>query len=215
LSENKAVEISEQFFGVIQELGTKLSVVLMQFPPTFSEDHAFRLFRLLDRMCCPGRLVVEFRNDSWWKPETARAFRERNVGWVGADLANCTRIARVPTQGQLRRFGLRPIISTTDFLYVCLLGKHGQFPVHTGEYFDSTPRVTWWFERLMKVLNTYPNVRDIYVFLDNDFSGHTPTAARRFADMVHLPRFQETLSRDDQLSLYSLELTRTGECEEN
>jgi uncharacterized protein YecE (DUF72 family) len=208
LSEHGAVEIAKQFFGVIQELGDKLSVVLMQFPPTFSEDHAIRLFRLLDRIQCPGHLAVEFRNDSWWKSETAVALRERNIGWVSADLADRAHVAMVPAEGRLAEFGLRSIISTTDFLYVRLLGQHGQLPVHVREYFDSTPRVAWWFERLKHVLKAYPNVRNVYVFFDNDFSGHAPTAARRLADIVHLPRFFEPPSRDGQQSLYSLELTR-------
>jgi uncharacterized protein YecE (DUF72 family) len=84
------------------------------------------------------------------------------------------------------RFDLRPVISTTDFLYARWLGQHHQFPVHREERFDSTPRLTWWFERLTHVIENYPNIRQVYAFFDNDFSGHAPNAARRFADKVDL-----------------------------
>jgi len=135
----------------------------------------------------------------------AHALRERDISWVAADLASYPRVAEVPIQQQLGLFGLRPIIATADFLYARWLGKHRQFQVHVEEYFDSTPRVIWWFERLTHVLKKYPSVRHVYAFFDNDFSGHAPTAARRFADKVNLPRFWETPSARKQPSLYPLQ----------
>ena len=182
----QTLETAKRFFDVIQELGEKLAIVFMLFPPWFSAIHRPTLLQLLDRISCPARLVIEFRNDSWWTPTTANALRERNIGWVAADLGSFPLVAEVPVKGRLLPFGLRPIISTTDFLYARWLGKHLQFPEHTEERFDSTPRVAWWLERLMHVTKSYPNIRDVYAFFDNDFSGHAPTAARRFADKVNL-----------------------------
>ena len=110
-------------------------------------------------------------------------------------------IATVPAEGELRRFGLRTIVSTTNFVYARLIGKHGQFPVHRKKYFDSTPRVRWWLERIKRVVARQPNVRCVYVFFDNDFSGHAPAPARRFADLLGLPRTFEAVSvQPDHLS---------------
>jgi uncharacterized protein YecE (DUF72 family) len=181
------LEITSRFFDAIQELGEKLEVVLMQFPPWFSALRRLALLRFIDRLRCPARLVFEFRDDSWWTPTTALALRERNIGWVVADLAGHPAITCVPVEWQLRSFGLRQLIFTADFVYARLIGKHHQFPVHVAEYFDSTPRVKWWHERLTRVLKACPSVRRVYVFFDNDFSGNAPTSARRFANMVKLP----------------------------
>jgi uncharacterized protein YecE (DUF72 family) len=206
LMEAATLDTARRFFDVIQELGEKLAVVLMQFPPeVFTAVYRSTLLRFLDQISCPARLVIEFRDDSWWTPVTAQALRERNIGWVAADRGRDPEIAKVPTEGRLGSFGLRPMISTTNFLYARFLGRHHQFPVHVGEYFDSTPRINWWSERFTHVLKTCPNVRQVYAFFDNDFSGHAPTAARRFADKVNLPCFWEGRSALEQPSLYSLQ----------
>ena len=188
LSEAGTIDTAVRFFDVISELREKLSVVLMQFPPWFSAKHRSTLLRFIDRIRCPARLVVEFRHYSWWTPATAMALRERHIGWATADLASCLKSVTAPPEGQLRSFGLTQLISTSDFLYARLIGKHHQFLTHREERFDSMPRLTWWSERLKRVLAAYPDVRGAYVFFDNDFSGHAPNAATRFADLVHLPR---------------------------
>jgi uncharacterized protein YecE (DUF72 family) len=203
LLEAGTLETAKCFFDVIQGLGQKLAVVLMQFSWEFSAIYYSTLLRFLDRISCPARLAIEFREDSWWTPETARALQERGIGWVAADLGSHPRIAETPSEEQLESFGLRPVIPTTNFLYARCLGKHHQFPVHVEEYFDSTPRVTWWFNRFKQVLETNPNVHHVYAFFDNDFSGHAPSAARRFADQVNLPRFWKAPS--DQPTLFSFE----------
>jgi uncharacterized protein YecE (DUF72 family) len=205
LVESGTLNTARRFFDVIQELGEKLAVVLMQFPKVFTAVHRSMLLRFLDHISSPARLVIEFRDNSWWTPATAQALRERGIGWVAADMGRDPEIAKVPMKGQLGSFGLCPMISTTDFLYARLLGKHHQFPVHVEEYFDSTPRINWWFERFSRVLKTCPNVREIYAFFDNDFSGHAPSAARRFADKVSLPCFWQGPSALEQPSLYSFQ----------
>jgi uncharacterized protein YecE (DUF72 family) len=205
ISEADAIEVAKRFFDVIQELGRKLAVILMQFPQSFSAVHRLKLLRLLDSISCPARLVVEFRDNSWWKPVTARDLQERGIGWAAADLGSSPRVAEIPTEEHFESNELRQIIPTSDFLYARWLGKHGQFPVHVREYFDSTPRITWWFERLTHVLEKHPNIRHVYAFFDNDLSGHAPTAARRFADKVNLPRFWETQSTLKQPTLFSLQ----------
>jgi uncharacterized protein YecE (DUF72 family) len=202
LLEASTLETAKQFFDVIQELDQKLKVVLIQFPKSFMAFHRSTLLRFLDRISCPARLVIEFRHDSWWTPATAYELRIRGIGWAVADLASYPEIAKVPLNGQLKLFGLSKIISTTDFLYVRWLGKHHQFPVHVEEYFDSTPRITWWHERLTRVMRACPDVRHVYAFFDNDFSGHAPHAACRLTDKVGLPRFWETPSSARQPSLF-------------
>jgi hypothetical protein len=66
------------------------------------------------------------------------------------------------------------------------------------------PRTNWWFGQLTNVVESNPDVRQVYAFFDNDFSGHAPNAARRFADKLNLPCVFETPSSIKQPSLFPM-----------
>jgi uncharacterized protein YecE (DUF72 family) len=177
-------ETMQRFLDAIENLGEKLAIVLLQFPRTFRADHCASLFRFLEHFSRHARMAVEFRHESWWTQAIADLLRERGIAWVATDQTPRYRAARVPVK---KCNYLRPIISTTDFLYVRWLGQHDQFPDRRKEHFDPTARLTWWADRLRDVLIASPRQRTIYAFFDNDFTGHAPTTLQRFADCIDLP----------------------------
>lgn len=178
-----------RIIDVAENLGDKLAVILPQFPHTFTADEYPVLIRFLDHFARSPRMAVEFRHEGWWRQHIAAELRGRRIAWVAADRARQREAAYSPTQKTFARRGLRSIISTADFLYVRWLGRHGQFLDRRQEHFDPTPRLEWWGDRLRNVLNSYSNVQRVYAFFDNDFSGHSPTTANRFAEIVGLPRW--------------------------
>ena len=193
---------ASRFFDVVQELGEKLALVLLQFPPWFSSSHRSALLRFVDLVRGSTPLVLEFRNTNWWTPATEAALRERNIGWATADLTSHPEVAPRCDNGQVQSSGLRQLICTTDFVYVRMIGKHHQFRFHVEEYFDSTHRLTCWLDELTRILKGRTDVRRVYTFFDDDFSGHAPTSARRLANMVKLPRTFEAVSvQSNQLVL--------------
>jgi uncharacterized protein YecE (DUF72 family) len=183
------LETMHRFFDVVENLGDKLAVVLLQFPDTFTADCFSALLRFLDHLPKSPRLAIEFRHESWWSSEIAAELRGRRIGWVATDQAPKYAATAAPREKRFPGYRPRPILCRADFLYVRWLGVHRQFlGNHRQEHFDPTPRLQWWANRLRDVLNSHPDVRTIYGFFDCDFSGHAPTTANRFAQVIGLPR---------------------------
>lgn len=185
LLRDDTLSTARRLLDAVTPLGAKLGALLMQLPPTFSADRLDELAGFLDRLASPTPLAIEFRHDSWWQPKTATLLRDRGVCWVCSDESPHREAARAPTTGDTRP--PRPIVATTNLLYVRLLGKHGQFPDRTRERIDPTPRLRWWKTRLEALASQHPAQLNIMTFFDNDFAGHAPATAQRFATMLGLP----------------------------
>jgi uncharacterized protein YecE (DUF72 family) len=71
------------FYGTLQEgLSDKLGCVLFQLPPqfTYSEANLQKLLAQID----PGfNNVIEFRHDSWWRPDVESALTRQNIIFCG------------------------------------------------------------------------------------------------------------------------------------
>lgn len=186
--QRKAGEVARRFCGIVSELGEKLAGLLIQLPPSFGASGRSVFYDFLDRWVSPVPLAVEFRHETWWRPEIAAMLRERRIAWAAADLVAYPQSLRLPKRGRLRSSGLFPLVHTGDLLYVRLIGKHHQF-TERREHFDSRPRVEWWCERIARVVRESSGVKQVYVFVDNDFSGHAPYAAWRVVDQLGLPRW--------------------------
>lgn len=179
-------EQTDRFFEAAQRLGPKLGPVLVQFPPTFTSRRFAELGTFLGFLPRSVRVALELRHDSWHTPHTAALLREHNIAWVAADRAPKREAAAAPAQD---RVGARPqIVPTSDFLYIRWLGRHNQFQNRRQEHFDPTPRLAWWARSLREVLRENPRLRNVYAFFDNDFAGHSPTTANRFAALIGIDR---------------------------
>lgn len=184
LLRDDTLSIARNLLDVAAALGTKLGAVLVQFPPAFSADRQDELGEFLSRLTPPAPLSIEFRHDSWWRTDATELLRSRGVCWVCSDESPHHEAAREPARADARP--PRALVLTTDFLYVRLLGKHGQFPDRTRERLDPTPRLRWWKSRLDALIAAHPELRTIMTFFDNDFAGYAPSAAQRFASLLGL-----------------------------
>ncbi|MBO0685949.1 MAG: DUF72 domain-containing protein, partial [Candidatus Dormibacteraeota bacterium] len=72
------------FLERAENLGPKLGPILLQLPPGFRADPA-RLAGALDQFPRTLRVVVEFRDDSWYGDEVRRVLEERQVALCLAD----------------------------------------------------------------------------------------------------------------------------------
>src|SRR5581483_6575840 len=76
-----------EFLDSIGQLGEKLAVVLLQFPPSFTVQQLPRLRTFAGAMPEDVRFAVEFRHPSRDSEATAELLRERNWCWAAADYA--------------------------------------------------------------------------------------------------------------------------------
>jgi len=71
------------FYGAIGEgLKEKLGFVLFQLPPQLAYSEAM-LQRIIDSLNGSFSNTVEFRHDSWWRPEVYQQLAERHISFCG------------------------------------------------------------------------------------------------------------------------------------
>lgn len=199
---DETLAIAHRLREAIQPLGDKLGAVLLQFPPKFSVARRDELAQFLEQLKLEVPLAIELRHDDWWNPETDAILREHGVCLVAADESHRRQTEASPNPDESSKGAPRPIMPTTDFLYVRWLGKHDQFTDRSKEHFDPSPRLHWWAKRLQAVLSRHPGIRSIYGFFDNDFAGHAPATALRFMNILGLPTHELPKPGTDQPTLF-------------
>jgi len=105
---------------------------------------------------------------SWDTPDTAVLLAEHHICLVAADYLYMPHMMH----------------RTTDFLYLRCIGPHGQFASKDHELVDKTADLQNWVAQIQTHL---PDVKDVYVFMNNDYSGFSPATCNRFKEMVGLP----------------------------
>jgi len=144
---NEPRQALERFFAPLAPLRSKLAVVLWQLPPRFDVDALPRLDAFLDLLPRGPRYAVEFREPSWYLPETCEVLDAHGVAFCEHDL--------VP---------LSPPRSTGGFRY---LRFHGAGARYGGRYGpDALAPVA------RDLLRTRRRGMDAYVFFNNDIGGH-------------------------------------------
>jgi uncharacterized protein YecE (DUF72 family) len=169
------------FLDVMRGFGAKLAVTLIQLPPSCGVDHLEALERFLKGLPKDLRFAVEFRNASWGQQRTLDVLREHGVALVVAEYL--TRPGRLHV--------------TSDFLYVRWIGEHERFAVLNHEQIDVGPSLAWWKGELERVIASQ-NVRDVFGFFNNDYSGYSIETCRRFMRLMG----QEVRQEMDQASLF-------------
>ena len=164
-------------------LSDRLGAVLLQFPPVFRADRHAELLAFLHNLPRLATLAVEFRHSSWRDPAILNEYAAIGVTIVARDDTPHTRIGGAPSDLWAEHHSM---FASGNLLYLRWLGRHGQFPDRTRERVDPTPHINWWLERIREALAANPQIRDVFIFLDNDFAGHAPTTARRLCEMLHL-----------------------------
>ena len=151
-------------------LGDRLGPILLQFPPDFPAEEHDNLAAFLARLPAGARYAVELRHRSWWSDETADLFRAYGVCWAAADYIYLPK--------EIRR--------TADFLYLRLLGRHGQFDDKSREVLDKTDELRAWRAKADVHSEGEAPVDSIYAFFNDDYAGHAPTTANRFKALLGL-----------------------------
>jgi uncharacterized protein YecE (DUF72 family) len=157
-----------RFIDRVKILGEKLSVILIQFPPSFTNSHEAKLDAFLEYLPKDFSFAVEFRHRSWYVPETADMLLAHNICWVATEYKG------VPKEVEV----------TSDKLFVRLVGQHGRFVRHDLEQIDVIPQLASWWDWMRSVAD---NISEIYVFFNDDFSGFAPASANKLKKMIGLP----------------------------
>jgi uncharacterized protein YecE (DUF72 family) len=140
-------EALARFFTPLAPLRSKLAVVLWQLPPRFDVDALPRLDAFLAALPRAFRYAVEFREPSWYLPETCDVLDAHGAAFCEHDL--------VP---------LSPPRPTGGFRY---LRFHGAGAKYGGRYGPAALRPV-----ARDLLRTRRRGVDAYVFFNNDIGGH-------------------------------------------
>jgi uncharacterized protein YecE (DUF72 family) len=152
----------ERFLDSIQDLRSKLSLLLWQFPPSFKygvDDSTEKLTQFMK--CLPRNIkhVVEFRHKSWFNDAVYDLLNQHGIGFVINDSS---------------RWAAAEVI-TGDVVYVRF---HGPTRLYASSY--DTDALTAWAEKIQRWRKQY----DIYIYFNNDFGGHAIRNSAALKDLL-------------------------------
>lgn len=160
--------LMRRWTDTLLELGPKLGVVLLQFPPSFDAQRWRELVGLLRTVPASVPLCVEFRHPSWWRwASTPTLLAEHDVAWASADY--------VASPRELRVVGRRA--------YVRLIGEHDRYPDMNRELRDPTAELVWWHQQVQAQAHA---LDEAWVLLNNDYAGFSIATAERFKRLLGL-----------------------------
>lgn len=138
-----------RFLDSIQDLRSKLAMLLWQFPPSFKYDMdnaKIKFTQFVERL--PGEIehVVEFRHKSWFNDDLYSLLNQHNVGIVMNDSSRFSAIEMV----------------TGNFAYIRF---HGPTKLYASLY--SIEELRMWADKMQAWLQHY----DVYAYFNNDYGG--------------------------------------------
>ncbi len=161
-------EAIDRFFRSIGELRPKVATLLVQLPPFLRyDDGRDRLWTFLDDAPKEHRYAVEFRHDSWMRPEVFDALRRRDIALVWNEEQHLTTTPEV----------------TADFVYLRFIGDRSLSELGRVQI-DRTAEMEKWAGRLRAVED---RVTRAYVLFNNHFAGFGPACADQFRRILGLP----------------------------
>ena len=164
----EALPLMMQFVETMRLFEQKLGVILIQLPPDFGVGEMPAFSQFLPHLPTDLRFAVEFRHKSWYKRATSELLQAHGIAWASTDYIYLPKQVHV----------------TTHFIYLRLLGRHGNFKLKHKERVDSTPLVQWWVDQWQPHLD---KVDAIFVFANNDYAGHSPTTINKLKRLLNLP----------------------------
>ena len=186
----------EDFLKTITRLGDRLGAVVLQLGPGFQFPRdavgLSRALELLPAIAPPSlRVAVEFRHPSWIEaPDVEARLREARVAWVWNDWepgpnpwAAMPRAIDEP----------RAFRETADFAYLRLTGDHDITIDYQTITIDRGADLRRWAELISKWReNQMKNGRtsDVFVLLNNHYSGSSPRSASALRQLLDLPPVQ-------------------------
>ena len=157
----------QRFLERAAGLGGKLGPVLLQLPPRFPANLPL-LDETLARFDGSVRLAVEFRDDSWFTPETCKLLERRGAAMCLADS---------PRREQ-------PHWRTASFGFVRF--HEGKGPHAPGYEQDALRR---WVERIAEM---WSSTDDVFAYFNNDTFGYAIKDAATFGEMAAMAGLSPT-----------------------
>lgn len=158
----------DAFLEVMRLFGSKLGVILIQFPPSFSISKAPELAAFIKDLPKDMRFAVEVRHKSWYTERTGELFEKHDVAWTTSIYED------LPEQMYIHN----------GILYIRFIGRHGVYPKNDREYVDPTENLEWWANQIQSRID---EIEDIYGFFNNDYAGFSPATINRFKGIVGIP----------------------------
>ncbi len=155
----------KQFTNQTAGLGSKLTVILWQFPRSFTlntdnaNEHKDRLRHLLDILPRDVQQAFEFRDLSWFTPEVQAILDEHGASFVISDS---------PKFPSREMFGKK-------FVYIRF---HGPAALYGSKY--SHAQLQDWTEKIYN----FGRDRDVYCYFNNDLSGYAIENAQDLRDLL-------------------------------
>jgi len=169
------------FLRAIEPLESKLQVVLIQLPPSFTPKDGRQILRkFLVQLPKGFRFALEFRHAGWHRPQIIRLLEQHRICWVWADTSPLN-------ERNLAPFEFLP--RTTDFLYLRLLGDYATKYDGAGKFVHCYDKLLWKREAALeswalKIERHLSEVRNVWAFASNHFEGFAPETAQRLAQRL-------------------------------
>ncbi|MDO8502658.1 MAG: DUF72 domain-containing protein [Gemmatimonadaceae bacterium] len=157
--------VGEVFYERARELRHKLGPILVQLSPDFDPAELPALVDFVSRVPSDLRFTIEFRHRGWINEGVIALLRDRNIGLT---LVDGRWIPRKVMLGLAKR-------PTADFAYIRWMGPNRDLVDYSRVQVDRTREVDAWVEAIKQMP---PGLSDIYGYVANTFSGHSPSTAR-------------------------------------
>jgi uncharacterized protein YecE (DUF72 family) len=157
--------VSDLFYERARELRHKLGPVLVQLGPDFDPGQLPSLVDFIDRVPSDIRFSIEFRHRGWMSEGVIALLRDRNIGLTLVD-------GRWIPRKVMLALARRP---TADFAYIRWMGPNRDLVDYSRVQVDRTREVDAWIDAIEEMPDS---VTDVYGYVANTFSGHSPATAR-------------------------------------
>jgi uncharacterized protein YecE (DUF72 family) len=157
----------EHFIATIGQLREKLGPIVVQLPPSFRNPEQMEaLAEFVTTFDRQLRYAIEFRHESWFRPEVEELLKANNICQVWS----------------INQYLTTPATVTTDFIYLRFVGDRTINEFHRLQRDQSEVMKTW--KSTLRDLGG--SVRDWFIFFNNHFAGFGPGSVNEFRRLMGL-----------------------------
>jgi uncharacterized protein YecE (DUF72 family) len=157
--------VTAEFFERARMLGPKLGPTLVQLAPDLDQRELPALVDFLGRIPKDVRVAIEFRHRGWINDGILALLKEHNVALALVD-------GRWIPRRTMLDLATRP---TADFAYIRWMGPNRELVDYSRVQIDRSDELDQWTEAIATMVD---KGLDVYGYVANHFSGHSPATAR-------------------------------------
>lgn len=181
--------VSVEFFERARELGPKLGPILVQLGPDFESRELPALVDFIGSVPRDLRIAIEFRHRGWISEGVLALLKENNIALALTD-------ARWIPRKTMLALAVKP---TADFAYIRWMGPNRDLVDYSRVQVDRSHEIDQWAGAMREL--AVNGVKEIFGYVANHFSGHSPATARDIQRLVgQRPVAPDRLG--DQLALF-------------